>query len=194
MIIHEKTIVSEEIFEENFICDLGKCKGECCIQGDSGAPLEDDELGILDDIYEEVKPYLTSQGQKAIEDQGKYLQDFDGEWVTPLIEGRECAYTIFDEKGIAKCGIEMAHADGKVNWPKPMSCHMYPIRIVKLIEHEALNYHRWSVCSPACALGDKEKVSVFEFLKGPLVRKYGDAWYKGLEVIFREWRKKKLEE
>lgn len=190
MIIHEKTIVSEEIFEENFICDLGKCKGECCIQGDSGAPLEDDELGILDDIYEDVKPYLTPQGQKAIAEQGKYLQDFDGEWVTPLIEGRECAYTIFGENGIAKCGIEMAHADGKVNWPKPMSCHMYPIRIVKLIEHEALNYHRWSVCSPACALGDKEKVSVFEFLKGPLVRKYGDAWYKGLEVIYKEWMKK----
>lgn len=190
MIIHEKTIVSEEIFEENFICDLGKCKGECCVQGDSGAPLEDEELGILDDIYEDVKPYITPQGQKAIEEQGKYLQDFDGEWVTPLIEGRECAYTVFDEKGIAKCGIEMAHADGKVNWPKPMSCHMYPIRVVKLIEHEALNYHRWSICSPACALGDKERVSVFEFLKGPLVRKYGNSWYKGLEVIFREWKKK----
>lgn len=189
MIIHEKTIVSEEIFEENFICDLGKCKGECCVQGDSGAPLEDEELGILDDIYEDVKPYITPQGQKAIEEQGKYLQDFDGEWVTPLIEGRECAYTVFDEKGIAKCGIEMAHADGKVNWPKPMSCHMYPIRVVKLIEHEALNYHRWNICSPACALGDKEKVSVFEFLKGPLVRKYGNSWYKGLEVIFREWKK-----
>ena len=189
MIIHENTILSEEIFEQNFICDVAKCKGECCVAGDSGAPLEDDELGIFDDIYEDVKPYITKEGRKAIEEQGRYLQDFDGEWVTPLIEGRECAYTVFDNKGIAKCGIEMAYSDGKVKWPKPLSCHLYPIRTVKLATHEALNYHKWQVCSPACALGDREKVSVFEFLKAPLIRKYGAPWYKGAELIFKEWKK-----
>lgn len=187
MIIHENTIVSEDIFDKNFICDLGKCKGECCIQGDSGAPLEDEELGILDDIYPDVKPYITPQGQKAIEEQGRYLQDFDGEWVTPLIEGRECAFTVFDEKGIAKCSIEMAYLDGKVNWPKPLSCHLYPIRIVKLAEHDALNYHQWPVCNAACILGDKEQVTIHQFLKTPLIRKYGAKWYKGLNEIYKEW-------
>ena len=190
MILHEKTIISEDIFEQQFICDLGKCKGECCVQGDSGAPLEDDELGILDDIYSDVKPYLTSEGQKTIEQQGKYLQDFDGEWVTPLIDGKECAYTVFDENGIAKCGIEMAHLDGKTSYPKPLSCHMYPIRIVKLATHDAINYHRWPICSAACILGEKEQVTVHQFLKKPLERKYGTEWYMGLELIYQEWLKK----
>lgn len=190
MILHEKTIISEDIFKEHFICDLGKCKGECCIQGDSGAPLEDEELGILDDIYPDVKPYLSREGQAVIEEQGRYLQDVDGEWVTPLIDGRECAFTVFDGKGIAKCGIEMAHLDGKIDWPKPLSCHLYPIRIVKLVAHEAINYHHWEICDPACALGKKEQVTVHQFLKKPLVRKYGSKWYKGLELIYREWKKK----
>ena len=119
MILHENTIVSEDIFKEKFICDLGKCKGECCVSGDSGAPLEDEELGRLDDHFEDIEPYLTREGKKAIQEQGRYLQDFDGEWVTPLINGRECAYTVFDGAGIAKCGIEMAHLDGKFKWPKP---------------------------------------------------------------------------
>jgi hypothetical protein len=189
MILHDNTIVSEEIFEEHFICDLGKCKGECCVQGDSGAPLETDELGILDDIYPDVKPYLTREGQKAIENQGRYIQDIDGEWVTPLIEGRECAFTVFDENNIAKCGIEMAYLDGKVDWPKPISCHLYPIRVVKLADHEAINYHRWPVCAAACVLGEKEKVTIHQFLKKPLIRKYGAKWYKKLEKIYQHWKK-----
>lgn len=188
MILHENTIISEEIFENNFICDLEACKGECCVQGDSGAPLEDEELTILDDVYEEVKPYLTPEGQKTIAEQGKYQQDFDGEWVTPLIDGRECAYTIFDERGIAKCGIEMAYLDKKIKWQKPLSCHMYPIRIVKLADHEAINYHRWPICDPACILGQREQVTIHQFLKGPLVRKYGSIWYQGLEKIYEQWK------
>jgi len=191
MILHDNTIVSEDIFEEHFICDLGKCKGECCVQGDSGAPLEAEELGILDDIYPDVKPYLTREGQNAIDKQGRYIQDVDGEWVTPLIEGRECAFTVFDEKGIAKCGIEMAHLDGKVDWPKPMSCHLYPIRVVKLLVHDAVNYHRWPICSAACVLGEKEQVTVHQFLKTPLIRKYGAKWYKELEEIYIHWKKNK---
>jgi hypothetical protein len=190
MIIHKNTLISEEIFENNFICDLDACKGECCVAGDSGAPLEEDELGKLDDIYDEVKPYLTPNSQRTIEEQGRYLQDFDGEWVTPLNDGRECAFTVFDERGIAKCGIELAFLDGKIDWPKPLSCHLYPIRIVKLSDHEALNYHKWPVCKTACVLGKKEKVTIHQFLKQPLIRKYGKKWYSGLEQIYKEWRKK----
>jgi hypothetical protein len=189
MILHENTIVSEDIFDNHFICDLSKCKGACCVQGDSGAPLEDDELGKLDDLYLDIKPYLSEEGKKAIAEQGHYLQDFDGEWVTPLINSRECAYTVFDEKGIAKCGIEMAYLDGAIDFPKPQSCHLYPIRVVKLGEHEALNYHRWPICDPACILGKKEQVTVHQFLKGPLVRRYGSKWYKGLEEIYKHWKK-----
>ena len=188
MILHENTIISEDLFEKHFICDLDACKGECCVQGDSGAPLEDDELGVMDDIYDEVKPYLREEGRQAIEEQGKYLQDFDGEWVTPLIAGKECAYTVFDARGIAKCGIEMAYLDGKIDWQKPLSCHLYPIRIAKLAEHEALNYHRWPICDPACEFGRKEGVTIHQFLRGPLERKYGEEWYKGLEKIYEQYK------
>ena len=190
MIIHENTLISEDIFDNHFICDLGDCKGECCVSGDSGAPLEPDELGILDDVYPEVKPYLTPNSQRTIEKQGRYLQDFDGEWVTPLNDGHECAFTVFDDKGIAKCGIELAYLDGKIDWPKPFSCHLYPIRIVKLSDHDALNYHRWPICNAACALGKKEKVTIHQFLKQPLIRKYGRKWYSGLEQIYKEWKKR----
>ena len=190
MIIHENTIVSEDLFDEQFICNLDACKGECCVAGDSGAPLDTDELGILDDVFDEVKPYLSPESIQEINRQGRYLLDYDGEWVTPLNNGKECSYTVFNEKGIAKCGIELAYIDGKTDWPKPISCHLYPIRIVKLADHEALNYHRWPVCNAACTLGKKDGVSIFEFLKSPLVRKYGYAWYKGLERIFVEWKNK----
>ena len=189
MILHENTIVSEDIFDNYFICDLGKCKGACCVKGDSGAPLEEEELGKLDDLYLDIKPYLTPEGQKSIEEQGHYLQDFDGEWVTPLNSGKECAYTIFDDKGIAKCGIETAYLDGAIDWPKPLSCHLYPIRVVQLGEHDAINYHRWPICDPACILGKREKVAIHQFLKGPLVRKYGSKWYRGLEEIYKQWKK-----
>jgi len=191
MIIHKNTLISEEIFENQFICDLDACKGECCVSGDSGAPLEEDELGKLDDVYQEVKPYLTSISQQTIEQQGRYLQDFDGEWVTPLNDGNECAFTVFDDRGIAKCGIELAYLDGKIDWPKPLSCHLYPIRIVKLSDHDAINYHKWPICNAACVLGKKEKVTIHQFLKQPLVRKYGSKWYKGLELIYNEWEKHK---
>jgi hypothetical protein len=107
-----------------------------------------------------------------------------------LNNGKECAYTVFDEKGIAKCGIEMAYLDGKTDWPKPLSCHLYPIRVVKLATHDAINYHRWPICDPACVLGKKEAVTIHQFLKIPLIRKYGNKWYKGLEEIYQQWKKK----
>ena len=153
------------------------------VAGDAGAPLEKDELAILDEIFEQVRPYLQPEGVKAIETQGKYIMDVDGEYVTPLINGKECAYTIFD-KGIAFCGIEKAHIEGKIAYKKPISCHLYPIRISNHKGFEAVNYHQWSVCSPACALGQELKVPVFRFLKDPLVRKYGESYYEQLEEIY----------
>ena len=183
MLAIQNTLVSEEIIEKRFVCDLNACKGACCVKGDYGAPLEEDELPIMDEIYETVKPYLSEEGQKAITKQGKYLLYQKTEWVTPMIKGRECAYTIFDN-GVAKCGIEKAYFEGKIAFRKPVSCHLYPIRINKIKNSvEAINYDKWSICKPACKLGDNLKVPIFKFLKDSLIRKFGEEWYKELTLV-----------
>lgn len=181
-------LVSEDILEKEFVCDLSKCKGACCVEGDAGAPLEKDEVGILEEIFEDVKPYLRPEGVKAIEEQGTSVIDpSDGEYVTPLVNGAECAYVIFDDKGITKCGIEKAWEEGKVQWRKPVSCHLYPIRIDRYSSYDAVNYHKWQICSPACDLGAQLKVPVYKFTKDALIRKYGPAWYSDLEEVAEVW-------
>lgn len=183
MIEIEKTLVSEEIFEEHFACDLAACKGACCVLGDSGAPLLEEELAILDDIYDDVKPFLRPEGIEALEAQGTFVIDIEGDYETPLINGKECAYTTFDSKGVALCGIETAWRAGAVKWKKPISCELYPIRVTKLHEHEAINYHRWDICKPACECGAKLKLPVYKFLKEPLIRKFGVEYYGHLEAV-----------
>lgn len=188
MIIIQDTLVSEDVLEENFVCDLNACKGACCVEGDSGAPLELDELDKLEEVYEEVKPYLRPEGIKAIEEKGLYTVDSDGDFVTTLVgEHGECAFVFYDERGIAKCGIEQAYRDGKIDWKKPISCHLYPVRLEKLKDYTALNYHRWGLCDPACKLGDELKVPVYKFLKEPLIRKFGETWYAELEEVAKVW-------
>lgn len=181
MIAIDNTIVSEHLLEKKFVCDLNACKGECCVAGDSGAPLDEEEIAILEDIWDDVKPYLPKDGVKAIEKQGVFVIDEDGDYTTPLVKGKHCAFTIFDD-GIAKCGIEQAFYDGKVSWKKPISCHLYPVRITKFKTYDAVNYHKWEVCKPACECGAKLNVPVYKFLKEPLIRKYGKDWYKQLEL------------
>ncbi len=183
MLVIDNTLITDEVLEKHFVCDLNACKGACCVKGDYGAPLEDDELEQLDKVYSKVKPYMTPAGIEAVEKQGKYLLYEKKEWVTPLIKGKECAYTFFDKAGVAKCAIEKAYYEGKVKWKKPISCHLYPIRITKQKNGlEALNYDKWSICKAACKLGDSLKVPVYKFLKDSLTRKYGKEWYKQLEV------------
>jgi len=186
MIIIDKTLVSDELFSEQFTCDLAACKGACCVEGSSGAPLEEDELQILEDIYDDVKPFLREEGIAAIEQQGFYTVDTDGDVVTPLVNDAECAYVTFDANGTAKCGIEQAYYAGKVKWPKPLSCHLYPIRIKALRDFDALNYHKWHICAPACDCGAKMKMPVFRFCKNSLIRKYGEEYYEMLEAAYRE--------
>lgn len=176
-------LVSDEIRDREFVCDLQKCKGACCVEGDYGAPLDAEELQILEDIYPAVKPYLTAKGIETIEKEGTHTIDDDGDYCTPIIEGRECAYAVYDKKGILKCGIEQAWSDGKISWKKPISCHLYPIRVSRLKHFEALNYDKWSICSPACQLGKELQVPVYKFLKDPLTRKYGAEWYAELERV-----------
>jgi len=180
MIAIENTIVSEHLLEKKFVCDLNACKGECCVAGDSGAPLTDEELPILKEIYEKVKPYIPADGVKAIEKQDVYVLDDDKEFTTTLVKGKHCAYVYFENK-IAKCAIEKAFNEGKINFKKPISCHLYPVRITKYKDYDAVNYHKWEICKPACECGTKLNVPVYKFLKEPLIRKYGENWYKQLE-------------
>jgi hypothetical protein len=170
-------LVSDDIKEVEFVCHLEKCKGACCVEGDLGAPLEESELATMKKIQEQVRPYLTADGINAIEDQGAYILDEDGDYSTPTIGGKECAYAHYDHQGILKCGIEQAYRDGKISFRKPISCHLYPIRITKKKDLEAVNYHQWSICTAACAYGKSLQVPLYKFLKDPLVRKYGEAWY-----------------
>lgn len=180
-------LVSDDIVEAQFVCDLMKCKGGCCEDGDAGAPLETEELQLLNDVYETVKPYLTREGIRWIEKHGRYLYDRDFGWVTPTIEGQMCVYGYRDQFGIIKCGIEQAYRDGKISWKKPISCHLYPIisnKSKKKGDYDRLNYEpRESLCSPACAQGKKLKVPVYEFLKEPLIRAFGEDFYHALEKV-----------
>jgi hypothetical protein len=185
MIVIDNKLVSDEIIEEQFVCDLNKCKGGCCVDGDAGAPLSKQELKHLDEVYDAVLPYLDEENKKELVKQGKYVYDKEFGWVTPTIESKVCVYGMTDAKGIVKCGIEQAYNDGKVNWKKPISCHLFPIR-VKLSKNkvtEYVNYEpREDLCSAACTLGKKLKVPVYVFLKDALVRKYGTEFYETLDA------------
>ncbi len=183
-----KAIVSEDVLEKEFVCNLSACKGQCCIDGDAGAPLDKEETVILDQIYDKVKPYLRPEGIEAIEAQGKWVVGEDGELETTLIEGKECAYVIFDG-ATALCAIEQAYNEGIVEWKKPISCHLYPIRIKEYSSFSAVNYNKWHICDDACTLGKELEVPVYKFLKEPLIRKYGQSWYTELELVADEWNK-----
>ena len=183
MIVLQNTVISDDLKDRFFVCNLEKCKGACCVEGDLGAPLEEEELQVLADNYEQIKPYLSEAGRQAIEEQGLYIKDWEDDYSTTTIGSRECAYAIYDENLTLKCGIEQAYLDGKISWKKPISCHLYPIRITKYDGFEALNYDKWSICSPACSFGADLGVRVYQFLKEPLIRKYGPEWYNELETL-----------
>jgi hypothetical protein len=178
----ENTLVSIDVVRENFKCDIKKCRGLCCVHGDSGAPLEKYELNILKNIYPVIRPYLRSEGIRTIENEGSYIIDKDKEYVTPIIEGKECAYTVF-ENGIAKCGIELAFINKKTNFRKPLSCCLYPIRIKKYKTFDAVNYDRWTICEPAREFGNKLNLPVYKFVEDALIIKYGRAWVKKLNEM-----------
>ncbi|WP_340067182.1 DUF3109 family protein [Ascidiimonas aurantiaca] len=182
----EKTIVSEEILENDFVCNLSACKGACCVEGDAGAPLEVSEMQILEELYDTIQPFLRKEGVAAIEKQGLFVKGADGEWETPLVNQKECAYVTFDKAGIAKCGIEEAYHAGAISWKKPVSCHLYPVRIKQYRDFAAVNYHRWHLCDDACALGKELQMPIYRFVKEALIRKFGEAWYKQLEIVARD--------
>lgn len=183
MIINQNIVLSDEIIEQHFVCNLNACKGACCVEGDAGAPLEMHELPILEEVFKKVKPYLSAEALKVITEKGLFEVDEEGDFCTTTVNNRECVFAIYDEKKILKCGIEQAYLDKKIDFKKPISCHLYPIRITKTAEFELLNYSRWSICSAACENGAALQVPLYKFLKEPLIRKYGEPWFHELEEI-----------
>jgi len=184
-----KTIVSEDILEKEFVCNLSACKGACCIGGDAGAPLSKAETKILEDIYPKVKSFLRPEGIAAIETQGTWRIGTDGDLETPLIDEKDCAYVIYDGK-TALCAIEQAYNQGVIDWKKPVSCHLYPIRVKDFTEFSAVNYDKWEICDDACSLGKELEVPVYKFVKEALIGSFGIDWYSELEKVAEELKKK----
>ena len=174
-------LISLDVIERKFCCDVSKCKGVCCVEGDSGAPLTVEEIDILEDELQAIKPYMRQEGIEEVEKQGAWVIDIENDKVTPLINKKECAYVVFEE-GIAKCAIENAYNDGAVTFKKPLSCHLYPVRTKKYASFEAVNYDEWHICKDAIKLGKKNGLYVYQFLEAPLIRAYGADWYKELSV------------
>jgi hypothetical protein len=179
-------IVSTQIFERQFVCDLTACKGACCIEGNGGAPVTKEEVDIIEASLDKVLPYMRPEGIAAIEAQGVVYEDEDFEPATTLVNGKECAFVYFDQTNTAKCAIEKAHREGQIDFIKPISCHLYPIRTKQFNEYTALNYEKWDICEPACACGEKLDVPVYKFLKEPLIRAFGPEFYTELEIVSRE--------
>ena len=200
MIVIDKVLVSDDVMEKQFICDLAKCKGGCCEDGDAGAPLENEELDIILKLYEQVKPYLAEASIAEIERKGKYVYDKEFGWVTPTLsdDSEICVYGIRGKDGIIKCAFEQAYYDGKINpivigWKKPISCHLFPIIIQKGKNgnYDRMNYEpREKLCNPACALGKKLQVPAYEFLKEAIIRKYGEKFYEVLDAMGKKKRQK----
>ncbi len=194
MIIIDHVLVSDQVVEEQFVCDLSKCKGGCCEDGDAGAPLENKEKEYVKDFFEIVKPYMTKEGIKEIKQVGPYLYDREFGWVTPTIDGKICAYGYKDKEGIIKCAFEQAYNDGKIPWKKPISCHLFPIKLSKSKSDpgiEYLNYEpREDLCKAACSLGKKLKVPAYVFLKESIIRKYGETFYETLAATATHLKEK----
>ena len=182
----QNKIVSTQIFERQFVCDLTACKGACCIEGNGGAPVTKEEVDIIEANLDKILPYMRSEGIAAIEAQGVVYEDEDFEPATTLVNDKECAFVYFDQTNTAKCAIEKAHREGQIDFIKPISCHLYPIRTKQFNEYTALNYEKWDICEPACACGEKLDVPVYKFLKEPLIRAFGPEFYKELEIVSRE--------
>ncbi len=186
MIEIDGKVINTEIFRRRFICDISKCKGTCCYDGDSGAPLEEDELEKLTEVYPTVRPYLSDEENEEIAKQGLWVTDRDGDLVTPIIRGCECVYTNREEDGTWSCAIEKAYREGKTKWRKPISCYLYPIRVSRTRKYEMLNFHEWEVCRPAIELGEKAGTPAYKFLKDPIIAKYGEEFYNELEQVEQE--------
>lgn len=193
MIQIEDTLVSLDLIERHFFCDLSQCKGACCIEGDSGAPLEQAELAQLEKVLPAVWDDLSPEARQVIEKQGVAYVDVEGDTVTSIVGGKDCVFTCYDADGVCKCAIEKAYREGRTDFYKPVSCHLYPVRVTQYAGFRAVNYNRWEICKAAEILGRQEKLPAYKFLKEPLIRKFGKAWYETLETCAAAWLEQKGE-
>ena len=177
-------LVSFDVLQKKFCCNLHACKGACCVYGDAGAPLTVEEAGDLEDYLDEIRPYISDEGLLSIIEQGAFVYDTDGEIVTPLINNKECAFTLFRD-GIASCAIERAFHAGVIPFNKPVSCHLYPIRIKSFDKYDAVNCDVWDICNPALVEGIHKDIPVYLFVKEALIRKYGIEWFEQLDYAAR---------
>lgn len=189
MIQIDDVIVSLDVFREKFLCDLGACKGACCIEGDAGAPVEPGEVEALEASLPAVWDDLSPEARAVIDRQGVVYVDEEGDLVTSIVNGKDCVFTCYDESGCCYCALEKAYREGRISFYKPISCHLYPIRIGDYGPYKAVNYHRWDVCRAAVELGRKKGVPVYRFLREPLIRKFGEDWYHELEEAAVELKK-----
>ena len=192
MIQIDDVVISLDVFREKFLCNLDACKGECCIEGDAGAPVEPDEVEKLEEVLPVIWEELSPEARAVIDKQGVVYTDEEGDLVTSIVNHKDCVFTRYDEKGYCYCAIEKAYRAGKTDFYKPVSCHLYPIRIGDYGPYKAVNYHRWDVCKAAVLLGKKENLPVYKFLKEPLIRKFGEEWYKEMEIAAEELERRGL--
>ena len=182
-------MVSTDVITNHFLCDLKACQGACCVEGDAGAPLTLEEVALLEEALPVIWDQLDLQARKVINKQGVAYVDVQGDLVTSIVNGKDCVFTCYDEEGCCYCAIEKAYRAGKVKFQKPISCHLYPIRVKKIGDYYGLNYDKWEVCKAAVLLGNMEKLPVYKFLKEPLVKRFGEEWYNELELTAKEWKK-----
>lgn len=186
MYLIQEILVSDEVFTKKFVCHIDKCKGACCWEGDYGAPVADSEIEQIQEAYPFVKPYLSQNSIDRIEQTGNTIYDKGyGGVVTPLMDDGSCAYLFKNEKGEATCSFQQAKHDDKIDFVKPISCQLYPLRVKSNEESgfEAINYDEWDICSPACDLGEELSMPVFRFVKDALIRKYGQEFYDEMERV-----------
>ena len=190
MIQIEDTIISPDLIECYFHCDLTQCKGACCIEGEAGAPLEREELDILRKILPAIWRDLLPEAQAIINKQGVGYRDIENEPVTSIINGKNCVFTCYDSAGVCQCAIEKAYNEGRISFIKPISCHLYPIRVKRYKNYYAVNYSRWKICRAAEISGKQKQLPVYQFLREPLIRKFGEEWYQALDLCAKEYAKK----
>lgn len=179
-------VVSLDVLKEKFLCNLEACKGACCIEGDAGAPVELDEIEKLEEVLPIIWEELAPEACEVIDKQGVVYTDQEGDLVTSIVHNKDCVFTCYDERGCCYCAIEKAYREGKTDFYKPVSCHLYPIRVGDYGPYKAVNYNRWDVCKAAVLLGKKENLPVYKFLKEPLIRKFGEEWYAELAEVTEE--------
>lgn len=191
-VIGENTLVSLDVLEKEFCCDLDTCRGCCCIEGDAGCPVTEEELKVIEQILPDLKPHMTPEARKVVEEQGLSYLDPSGERVLSIVNGKDCIFARTDHNGWCYCLIEKAYNAGKIDFKKPVSCHLYPIRLTQVGEYTGLEYHRWDICHCARQKGKKLHLPLYQFLKEPLIRRFGQAWYDELELTANEWHKQMM--